>query len=105
MDKYLQYLLIAGLAVALFGNFVLSADMVNLLVVIIGATIGIINIDTREALAFLVAAIAIATIGTGAIVTLPIVGGFLGGVIKAFVLLAGAAAIPVALKTIWDLAK
>ena len=104
MDKYLQYLMGAGVVVALFGSMIISTEMVNMVAILIGLTIGILNIDTKETLLFLVATIAITVVGTSTLIALPVVGSFLGSTVKAFIFLASAAAIPVALKTIWDLA-
>ena len=82
---------------------------VPVVLVILGLVVGFANIAVKETTAFLVAAVALLAFGSGGLTTLdnviPKLGTLLGSGVQAFTFFVGAAAVVVALKEAYGLAK
>lgn len=71
---------------------------------ILGLIVGILNISSSESQAFLLAAVALA-VGANTLGAIPAVGGHLAGIVANLTLLVGGAALVVAAKSLFALAK
>jgi|TARA_B100001964_G_C13769185_1_gene395242 hypothetical protein len=107
MDKVGSWAFIVGLVVAIiFGIPSISAQSwVAPVLVILGLIIGFLNITEKEVSSFLIAAIALVVAGNANLSQVPAIGGFLSGILGNFVVLMAPAAVVVAVKAIWELAK
>lgn len=78
-----------------------------LLLVVLGLVVGFLNITEKEMTPFLVAGIALIATGTAGdtLGVIPMVGGYVSGIVKAIAVFVTPAAIVVALKAIKSLAK
>ena len=100
---------LAGL-IAVFSASTLAgiADWIVVLLVILGIIIGLLNIKDKETSNFLIAAIALA-IGAAAFSALDVLvtplGGLIGQILAYIAVFVAPAAIIVALKAVWNLAK
>lgn len=95
-----------AILVALMSNFgVWEANAwVWTLLALAGLVVGFINITREETVPFMVATLILATV-TGVLAALPMVGGLMELMLTNVALVAGAAAIVVALKTVWTAGK
>ncbi len=78
-----------------------------LLLVVLGLIVGLLNVTEKETTPFLIAAAALLITGTtgNTLRVIPVIGGYLGGIVQAIAVFVTPAAIVVALKTIQSLAK
>ena len=91
---------IAGLFAGL-----ISDTIVLTLLVILGAIVGLLNVTVKEATPFLVAAVALMLAGVVNLGLIPVVGIYLRSILTNIVVFVVPAAIIVALKSIYTLAK
>lgn len=73
--------------------------------VILGLIVGLLNITAKETVEFLVATIALVLIGTAGIQTLPALGGIVISILENIVAFVSPAALIVALKAVYELAR
>ena len=103
-----KWALLLGLAVAVIAAFVQFAPWDGVLLLVLGLVVGAMNVDDKDATAFLVAVLGLA-LGAGAIGSVSILGAQVAGwvtvIVGNVVALAGAAAIVVAAKAAYALAK
>ena len=82
---------------------------IPVILVVLGLVVGFLNVSSKEATAFLVAAVALVAVGTGGLTSLdnliPRLGTLLGSAVQAFTFFVGAAAVVVAVKEAYGLAK
>ena len=112
-SKFGQWAFIAGVLIAaVVGVFSakLSSDTLGMLVlalVILGLVVGFLNVSEKETTAFLVASAALLITNTAGVTLakIPTVGDSLAGVVNQIGVFVAPAAILVALKAIWALAK
>jgi len=84
---------------------ILSAGTVGLVLVVLGLIVGFLNVQEKETVKFLVAAIALMLTGLANVNQLPVVGPYLDPVLKNIVIFVAPAALVVSLKAIVDLTK
>ena len=103
-----KWALLLGLAVAVIAAFVQFAPWDGVLLLVLGLLVGAMNVGDKDATAFLVAVLGLA-LGAGAIGAVSILGaqvaGWVVAIVNNAVALAGAAAIVVAAKAAYALAK
>ncbi len=99
---------LVGIGQAAQANFVTS-PWIPVLLVLLGLAVGFVNITTKEAISFLVAAIALIALGGAGLnaidSVIPKLGTLLAQSVQAFAFFVGAAAVVVAVKTAWNLAS
>jgi len=103
-----KWALLLGLAVAVIAAFVQFAPWDGVLLLVLGLVVGAMNVGDKDATAFLVAVLGLA-LGAGAIGAVSILGAQVAGwvtvIVNNVVALAGAAALVVAAKAAYALAK
>jgi hydrogenase/urease accessory protein HupE len=90
---------IAGMYVSAYENMILQ------LLIILGLIVGFVNVKQKQAVDFLVAAIALLAIGGAGLGSLEVVGPFIAPIITYIATFVAPAAVIVALKAIYDLAS
>ncbi len=103
-----KYAFLLGIAVAIIAAFVAFAPWDGVLLLVLGLAVGAMNVSSKDATAFVVAVLGIA-IGAGAIGSASILGaqvaGWINIIVGNVVVFAGAAALVVAVKTAYAIAK
>lgn len=105
-----EWAFIFGVLLALLGGLLvtlklLSGGIVALLLVVLGIIVGFMNVTEKETIPFLVASIALLATGSAGLRELPLFGAYLGTVLLYLATFVAPAAVVVALKAIFDLAK
>lgn len=105
-----QWAFVAGIVIALvlgLSFFSEWAGQLTLALVILGLVVGILNVSEKEATSFLVASIALLATGTasGNLKLIWLVGDYLATAVGNIAVFVAPAAILVAVKAIWGLAK
>ena len=100
---------IAGALSVLVGveSSVLQQGLVALILVVLGIIIGLLNIQEKEAINFLVATIALMAVGTAGVDTIGIfnLGAYFKAVVTYIAIFVAPAAVIVSLKLVFDLAR
>lgn len=97
---------IIGLIIAVLAGFLVDLNWATVLIlVILGVIIGLLNVTAGEATPFLVATIALMVAGSASLGVIPGVGRYLTGALGAVVVFVAPAALIVAVKQIYGLAK
>jgi len=103
-----KWAFLLGLAVAVIAAFVAFAPWDGVLLLVLGLVVGAMNVNDKDATAFLVAALGL-SLGAGAIGAVSILGAqvasWVAGIVGNVVALVGAAALVVAGKAVYALAK
>ena len=108
MSKYGSWAFIVGLGIAILAGLFNAevSSTVALVLVVIGVVVGLLNVTEKEATPFLVAAIALlATSSAAAMGVVPLVGDRLLAALNAVGVVVAPAAVIVAVKEIYGLAK
>ncbi len=107
MTKVGSWSFIAGVVIAvLFGVWGGTADgNLGLLLVVLGLLVGILNVGAKESTSFLVAAVALILAGNAGLENLPAIGVFLGNILANVKVFVAPAAVFIAVKEVYDLAK
>jgi len=107
MDQRIgSYSFIAGVVISILAGFgSLTGDLPVLILVLLGLIVGFLNVSVKETTDFLVAAVALIMAGTANISAIPMVGEILQGALANITVFVAPAAIVVALKDIYALAK
>lgn len=111
MQKIGSWAFIIGVVIAIIlgvlgaGVFGGAAQWIPLLFVLLGIIIGLLNIKDKEMTSFLVAVIALLAVGSVQWSLVPVVGGWLGPIFAGIATLMAPAAVIVAIKAVWDIAK
>jgi|YelNatPaOPRAMG01_1025707.scaffolds.fasta_scaffold02594_7 hypothetical protein len=101
-----EYAFLAGIALAILaGIAMLTGDWVTLVLVVLGLIVGLLNISAKETTPFLLSSITLLLAGSAGLEKLPWVGGFVGPIMANIVAFVAPAAVIIALKTVFDLAK
>ena len=95
--------IIAGLAAGFLDP--VSAGYITLVLVILGLIVGFLNISDEELQPFLIAAIALLVVGTARLDTIPYVGTYLSAMVLNIAAFVTPAALVVALKAVYNIAK
>ena len=106
--EYGNWAFIIGVVLAiimgLFGVYVSTyVETITYIMIILGLIVGFYNIAHKEAVNFLIAAIALLAVGAAGLETLPVIGVYLGGILTQIAVFVAPAAVIVALKAIWSL--
>ena len=107
MDKLGKYATIVGVVIAIIGGFV-AAPWILTALTILGVVVGLLNVKTKEVKDFLLASVAlvvISALGANAIAQIPEVGPVVMRVYISLMLFICPAALIVALKVIYEIAK
>ncbi len=99
-----SWLFIVGLVIALIAAIV-GFPQTEMILVLVGLVVGFMNINSKEATSFLIASIALIAAGTGGLTAIPTLGGFVGRFLMNLITLVSPAAIVVAIKAVYALAK
>ncbi|QQR93189.1 MAG: hypothetical protein IPJ89_01735 [Candidatus Iainarchaeum archaeon] len=111
MQKIGSWAFIIGVVIAIIlgvlgaGVFGGVAQWIPLLFVVLGIIIGLLNIKDKEMTHFLVAVIALLAVGSVQWSLVPVVGSWLGPIFAGIATLMAPAAVIVAIKAVWDIAK
>lgn len=105
-SKIGSYGFIIGIAIAILAGLLnLTGGLPVLILVVLGLIVGLLNITAKETTDFLVASVALIVAGTANISVIPFVGGILQAALLNIAVFVSPAAIIVALKDIYALAK
>ena len=98
---------IVGLIIAVLAGAFLApmSTAVVVILVLLGILVGLLNVTGSEATGFLVAAIALLVVGSAGLGALPAIGELIAGALQGIVVFVAPAAIIVAVKQIYGLAK
>jgi hypothetical protein len=108
MDSRLgNWAFIVGILIAVIAGLVpaWNTPTVMWILVILGLIVGLLNITAKETVEFLVATIALVLIGTAGIQTLPALGTIVTAILENIVAFVAPAALVVALKAVYELAR
>ncbi|MEM5834883.1 MAG: hypothetical protein QXQ69_03490 [Candidatus Aenigmatarchaeota archaeon] len=104
-----EWAFILGVLIAFFAGIVIGKVEGNVAVVLIllGLFVGLINLkkDEKKLTTFLVAAIALLLSGTAGLENLPLIGSFIGPILINITTFVTPAAVIIALKVVYNLAK
>ena len=110
---YVAFLL--GIFIAIISGLFYAAGVLDssmqgfvaIVLVVLGLVVGLLNLMDKDVSAFLMAVVAIAVVGAGAggLALIPYIGIPLAAIVNYIATFVFPAAIVVALKTIWDMAK
>lgn len=112
-EKLGHWAFILGVLVAILGGLAsgaldpTTAGYVVLVLVVLGLVVGFLNISAKEVSDFLIAAIALTVLAVSAagLTTIPVVGNYFASMVQYIAAFVAPAALIVALKAIWNLAK
>ena len=99
-----HWIFLIGVLVAIVGGFVVIPYLTTLLIVG-GLLVGLLNITAGEVHEFLTASIALLLVGAAGVGAVTLVGATVESILKNLVVFVAPAALVVALKSIWTLAK
>jgi len=106
MEKIGEWFFLAGVVLAILVGLVGQVQYAGIVLVILGLVVGFLNITEKETPQFLVASLALLLPGTiTSFSQLPMVGNVIISILNNIAIFVAPAAIIVALKTIWVLAK
>lgn len=106
-----KWAFIGGVLLAIVVGLMPSAFLVNIagtiptILVVIGILVGLVNISEKDTHSFLLAAVALLLAGTAGIQNLPILGAYVIAILGNIVAFVAPAAVIVALKAVYELAK
>ncbi len=97
---------IAGLAAAWIGTGTAAAGGITLVLLILGLIVGFLNISDKEIFNFLIAVIALASVGLlTQLIAIPAIGSFLQSIVTRIAEFVTPAALIVSLKAVWKISK
>lgn len=107
--NYGNWAFIVGVVLAiilgLFSAYIpVYIETITYIMVILGLIVGFYNIAQKEAVNFLIAAIALLAVGATGLKALPVIGIYLDGILTQIAVFVAPAAIIVALKAVYELA-
>jgi len=95
--------IVLAIVMGLFAGYIPEyADVITYIMIILGLIVGFYNIGQKEAINFLIAAIAFLTVST-ALNALPIVGTYIGSILTEISVFVAPAAVLVALKALYEM--
>ncbi|MEK6934696.1 MAG: hypothetical protein AABW46_02350 [Nanoarchaeota archaeon] len=106
MEKIGSWSFIIGLVIALLvGLFTEASGTIVTVLVILGLIVGFLNVTDKEVHGFLVASIALLLAGGANLGAVPVIGNLLTSVLSNVVVFVAPAAIVIAVKAIYEIAK
>lgn len=103
-DQLGGWAFIIGLVIAILAGLI-NIAWAPVILVILGLVVGFLNIGDKEVNSFLIASIALLVAGAAGLNTLPAVGTFLESMLTNLVAFVGPAAVIVAIKAVYNIAK
>lgn len=103
-EKIGRYAFLIGLVISVLAGFIELGTMGLSLLVVLGVIVGFLNVTGKESQGFLVGTIALMLVGTVGI-NLPAIGTTVTGIVSAFTAFVAGAALIVALKEVYGVAK
>ena len=103
-SKYGHWIFLIGILVAVVAGFV-AIPYLAIMLIAAGLIVGLLNITAGEVHEFLTASIALLLVGAAGLGAVTLVGPVVESILKNLVVFVGPAALVVALKSIWTLAK
>lgn len=95
---------VLAIIMGIFGGFVAGyTETITYIMIILGLIVGLYNIAHKEAVNFLIAAIALLAVGGAGLETLPVIGSYVGAVLTQIAVFVAPAAILVALKAVYEM--
>ena len=114
MEKWGEYAFIVGVIIALLAGIAAAAGVsmdatviwaIAIVLLVIGVIVGFLNIKDKETMAFLIAAIALLATSAVGWEAIPYIGAYIKSILAYVAALVAPAAVIVALKSVWSLAK
>lgn len=102
-----HYSFLAGIALAIIAGIatdLIAANIVVMVLVILGLIVGFLNVTAKETTEFLIATVALMLAGSAELTIIPAVGGYLAAILGNIVVFVAPAALIVALKAVKSLA-
>ena len=99
-----HWIFLIGILVAIVGGFV-AVPYLAWILIVAGLIVGLLNITAGEVHEFLTASIALLLVGAAGLGAVTLVGAVAETILKNLVVFVGPAALVVALKSVWTLAK
>mgnify|MGYP001606793871 FL=1 len=103
-SKIGHWIFLVGILVAIVAGFV-AIPYLPYILIVAGLIVGLLNITAGEVHEFLTASIALLLVGAAGLGAVTLVGPVVESILKNLVVFVGPAALVVALKSIWTLAK
>jgi hypothetical protein len=103
-----EWAFIAGVILAILVGLVpqvFPTQPVAIVLVVLGALVGLLHIGDKKAHDFLLAAVALLVAGAAGLQTLPLVGSYLGPILANIISFVAPAAVIVALKAVYELGR
>ena len=101
-----EYAFLAGVAIAILaGLATFTGGWVAVVLALLGLIVGLLNISAKETIPFLLASVALLLVGSAGLENLPLVGGIIKAIMANIVAFVAPAAVVIALKTVFDLAR
>ena len=104
LDKIGLWIFLIGILVAVVAGFV-AIPYLAIMLIVAGLVVGLLNITAGEVHEFLTASIALLLVGAAGLGAVALVGATVESILKNLVVFVGPAALVVALKSVWTLAK
>ena len=95
---------VLAIVLGLFGTYIGYVTEITYLMIILGLIVGFFNIGHKDAVNFLIAAIALLAVGAAGLELLPVIGPYIGGILTQIAVFVAPAAVLVALKAVYELA-
>ena len=103
-SKYGHWIFLIGILVTILSGFV-AVPYLTVMLIVGGLIVGLLNITAGEVHEFLTASIALLLVGAAGLGAVALVGATVETILKNLVVFVAPAALVVALKSIWTLAK
>lgn len=102
-----KWAFIVGVIVAIVAGLIptLPAAGVTWVLLVLGLVVGFLNVGDKESSPFLIATIALMTVGAAGLAAVPTIGAFIGAILGNIVAFVAPAALVVSLKAVYNLAS
>jgi len=100
-----KWAFIVGVIVAIVAGLVptLPVKVVMWILVVLGLVVGFLNVGDKESTPFLIATIALMTVGAAGLAAIPTIGTYIGAILVNIIAFVSPAALIVALKEVYNL--
>jgi len=96
---------VLAIVLGLFGAYIPAyIEMITYVMIILGLIVGFYNIGHKDAVNFLITAIALLAVGGAGLEMLPVIGSYVGGILTQIAVFVAPAAVLVALKAVYEMA-
>jgi magnesium-transporting ATPase (P-type) len=110
-ERFGEWIFILGVVIAIISGLAYmamdtaSANIITVVLVVLGLIVGFLNIRAKDTTGFLIAAIALVAVGAANLGDIPIIGEYLRSMVLNVVAFVAPAALVVALKSVHNLAS